>query len=341
MIKIKAVLVGCGSIAKAWLEALNKFDDLELVAIVDTDSKATAKVQAESKDEPLCYDNAEIAISTHKPQVVFDCTPPNVHSKIAEIAFKHNCHLLGEKPISDNLESAINMVEQANKKDLTYAVIQNRRYDKNIIACRKSLDSGKIGKLTTINADFYIGAHFGGFRDEMDNVLLADMAIHTFDQARFLANCDPVAVYCHEWNPTGSWYKGNASAIAIFEMTGGIVFTYRGSWCSEGMNTTWECDWRLIGTKGSILWDGGEKINGETIEKAEGFTYPQKAFEVEATDIEHSNHSGVIREFIDCIKTGNKPQTICDDNIKSFAMVHAAIESAKSGKRILINDIIK
>ena len=66
------------------------------------------------------------------------------------------------------------------------------------------------------------------------------MAIHTFDMARFISGADPVAVYCKEWNPSGSWYDHDASAIAIFEMTGGIVYTYRGSWCAEGLNTTWE-----------------------------------------------------------------------------------------------------
>ena len=61
-------------------------------------------------------------------------------------------------------------------------------------------------------ADFFIGAHFGGFRDEMAHVLLLDMAIHTFDQARKILGADPVSVYCHEFNPAGSWYAGASSA---------------------------------------------------------------------------------------------------------------------------------
>ena len=39
----------------------------------------------------------------------------------------------------------------------------------------------QIGALGILNSDFYIGAHFGGFRDEMASVLLLDMAIHTLD----------------------------------------------------------------------------------------------------------------------------------------------------------------
>lgn len=89
----------------------------------------------------------------------------------------------------------------------------------------------------------------------MDHPLIVDMAIHTFDQARFISGTDPISVYCHEYNPPGSWYKGNAAAICIFEMSDGSVFTYRGSWAAEGQNTSWESAWRVTGSEGTALWD--------------------------------------------------------------------------------------
>ena len=36
-----------------------------------------------------------------------------------------------------------------------------------------------------------------------------------------ITGADPVSVYCKEWNPAGSWYDRDASAVAVFEMTGG------------------------------------------------------------------------------------------------------------------------
>ena len=68
-------------------------------------------------------------------------------------------------------------------------------------ASARSWQAGTLGPLTTLHSDFYIGAHFGGFREQMRHVLLLDMAIHTFDAARLLSGADPVAVYCQEWNP--------------------------------------------------------------------------------------------------------------------------------------------
>src|SRR5581483_10997567 len=135
----------------------------------------------------------------------------------------------------------------AQKTGNTYSVMQNRRYLKQIRAFRDLLASEAIGTVGSIHADFFLGPHFGGFRDAMESPLIVDMAIHTFDQARFITGADPASVYCHEFNPPGSWYEGNASAICIFEMSDGSVFSYRGSWCAEGLNTSWESDWRVTG----------------------------------------------------------------------------------------------
>ena len=45
-------------------------------------------------------------------------------------------------------------------------------------------------------------------------------------------------------------------------------------------------------------------------------------------------HYGCIRDFIDCIKSGATPETVCTDNIKSLAMVFGAIASAETGKTV-------
>jgi predicted dehydrogenase len=45
---------------------------------------------------------------------------------------------------------------------------------------------------------------------------------------------------------------------------------------------------------------------------------------------------GALRELLTYIRKGTVPQTECHDNIKSLAMVLAAIESNKKGKRVEI-----
>jgi hypothetical protein len=45
---------------------------------------------------------------------------------------------------------------------------------------------------------------------------------------------------------------------------------------------------------------------------------------------------GALAEMLVYLRTGTRPQTECHDNIKSLAMVFAAIESARKGRRIRV-----
>ena len=173
----------------------------------------------------------------------------------------------------------------------------------------------------------------------MEHVLLLDMAIHTFDAARLITGANPVSVYCKEWNPSGSWYDHGASAVAIFEMTDGIVYTYRGSWCAEGLNTTWNSEWHIIGEKGSAKWEDDNRFQAQMVTEPGGFLSKLQDVDIPPYDdaSKTGSHAGVIQEFVRCIRTGAIPETICTDNIKSLAMVFGAIESAAQGRPVQID----
>ncbi|HEX3000136.1 MAG TPA: Gfo/Idh/MocA family oxidoreductase [Armatimonadota bacterium] len=337
--KLTAVLAGCGSMSHAWLSAAKAIDNLELVGLVDLNEEA-ARARAKEFDLPHAAigSDLEAMLAKTRPDIVFDVTIPEAHRPITLLSLANGCHVLGEKPLADSMEHAREMVASAQKAGKLFAVIQNRRYDPRIRRLRHFLQTGVLGPLTTVDSDFYIGAHFGGFRDHMEHVLLLDMAIHTFDAARYLIGADPVSVYCEEWNPAGSWYDHDASAVAIFEMANGIRYTYRGSWCAEGLNTTWECDWRLIGENGTSKWDGSEGYQTQVVAERGGFHSTWKDVEMPPFDAGEKvgGHAGLIREFVHCVENGTVPETIAADNIKSLAMVFGAIESANQQRRVAI-----
>jgi len=217
-----------------------------------------------------------------------------------------------------------------------YMVSQSRRWDAAHDVVQKAITRGKIGGVTTINCDFFMGCHFGGFRDEMPSPLILDMAIHHFDLARFMTGADPVAVYAHEFNPRGSWYKGDVSASCIFEMTDDVVFTYRGSWCAEGPATSWNGDWRIIGDRGSLMYERDEYPSIHVPTGRKQFVRELRTVKSPARTLKHTGMRGAMREMLAYVRKGVVPQSECHDNIKSLAMVFAAIESAKKGRRVSV-----
>jgi predicted dehydrogenase len=312
---------------------------VQIVGLVDIEPGNMTKIAEEFSlgSVPMSTELGPL-LAEVRPDAVFNCTIPEAHLPVTLTAFEHGCHVLGEKPLADTLENARIMVDAAKRQDRIFSVIQNRRYQKEIRSLRAFLESGAIGRVTTINADFYIGAHFGGFRDRMEHVLLLDMAIHSFDQARLISGADPLRVYCHEWNPAGSWYDHDASAMCIFEMSDGLVFNYRGSWCSEGLNTTWECDWRIVGDKGSVTWNGGGEFSAEKVAATGGFRSEMTSVDVPVFEPEgmYTAHKGAIMEFVRCVLEGGTPETVGSDNIKSLAMVFGAIRSAECGAPVTV-----
>jgi predicted dehydrogenase len=344
VICLKAVLVGCGLISNAWLGPLSKYDDVEIVGLVDLNEETAQKRKEEHKLSALVSSDLDATLKKTKPDIVFNCTIPAAHYEVTTTALKRKCHVLSEKPMAESVTEAKKMIKAADKAGRLFVVMQNWRYTRNIRRLKKFLDTNPIGDLTTLNADFYVGAHFSGFREEMNHVLLKDMAIHTFDAARFLSSQNPKNVFCYEWNPAGSWYNHDASAMAMFEMTGNVKFNYRGSWCSEGHRTPWESEWRILGTKGSIRWNGSTEmtceIAGADSDDAAYFREQENVEVPTYSDVEErlEGHAAVIADFLNALKTNTEPETICTDNIKSLAMVYGAIESAEKGKKITIKN---
>jgi predicted dehydrogenase len=119
-------------------------------------------------------------------------------------------------------------------------------------------------------------------------------------------------------------------------MSDGIVFSYRGSWCAEGQNTNWDSSWRLIGNRGTVTWDGNDSFHAQAVKPGAntGFIRELDTLSVPITPLAASGHQGVMTEFISALKQGRKPETDCEDNIQSLAMVLAAVESAKTGRKM-------
>lgn len=340
--QLRIVLAGCGGISQAWLAPVAKRTDVAIVGLVDLalENARQRAVEYNLKNVETGT-NLALILDRTAPDIVFDCTVPEAHIDVTLEALSHGCHVLGEKPLADTMQNARRMVSAAQAAGKVYAVMQNRRYMAEIRALRAYLETGDIGAITTCNCDFYLAPHFGGFRDQMQHVLLLDMAIHTFDAARLLTGTDPQAVYCKEWNPSGSWYAHGASAVAVFEMSNGIVYTYRGSWCAEGLPTTWESDWRIIGEHGTACWDGAQNMRAEAAGSVAGFLANHRPGEIAPwrNVTKTGGHAGLIADFIECIRSGRTPETIGSDNIKSLAMVFGAIESAEAGLPVEIQRV--
>ena len=332
----RAIVVGAGGISSAWFGPL-KAEGVGVVAVVDLDrSRAEAAVAEHELAGAATFDDLDAALQSREADFVVDLTVPDAHCQVTCKSLEAGLHVIGEKPIASTIDEARRMVATAERTGKMYCISQSRRWLASWLAMRDAISAGRIGTLTTVHCDFMLGAHFDGFRAEMDHPLINDMAIHLFDGARMMTGCDPVAVYCSQFNPADSWYRTGASADCIFEMTDGVRFTFRGSWCSEGRHTPWEGNWRFVGTAGCILaeYDQPPMLHRAT---GEGFVRDCTREELPLPDVPYQNQHAALRELLAWLDGGPTPQGVCTDNIRSFIMTTAAAESAETGRRVAIS----
>lgn len=333
---LRALLVGAGGMGRTWAKNLVSNSAVHLAGWIDIRAGIAAQAAHEMGIHADYYgDELSQALTAVRPDFVVDVTIPEAHHDVTLTCLNAGIPVIGEKPMAVSMAQAQAMVATAERTGVRYMVSQSRRYDARLWAYRQLIQ--QVGAVGILDADFYIGAHFGGFRDEMPHVLLLDMAIHTFDAARYLlGDTTPVSVYCEEFNPRWSWYKGAAGAVAIFEMANGARFTYRGCWAADGQHTSWESAWRAVGAQGSATWDGHDRIVADVVVEQGGFHAKCHQLSAHAApDIAHGI-AGSLADFVHSLRTGHTPMGDCRDNINSLAMVFGAIESANTGRRITL-----
>lgn len=326
---LRVVLVGIGGMGRAWLRTIQSSSDVELVGIVDIDLARATSVAAEAGLDGIALAADLSALPTEtRPDAVVNVTVPAAHLPVSLQAFRLGLPVLSEKPAAATLAEALTLLAGARTYDRLLMISQSRRYNVHLAQAKALLP--RIGRIGIVSTEFFKAPHFGGFRDQMEHPLLLDMAIHPFDTARYLLDDDPVSVYCDEYNPSWSWYKGDAAATAIFEMSGGRRFTYSASWCSPGLETSWNGSWLISGEHGSVRWDGD---NSPTVET-------ESTVDAAPTVDPGEGISGSLAEFCGALRTNTVPMGEIRENLMSLAMVEAAVLSARQRQRITIDDVL-
>jgi predicted dehydrogenase len=333
------IVVGAGSISNAWFPPIQA-EQLHVAAVVDLRiDAAQGQIDKYKLADAIASNDLDKTLRDVKADFVIDLTIPQAHCEVTCKALAAGFNVIGEKPMAASMDEARRMIAASDQSGKLYMVSQSRRWDSKHATIASTLSDGIAGELTALNCDFFLGAHFGGFRDEMASPLILDMAIHHFDLARMFCRHSAVSVFAEEFNPAGSWFKGDVAANCLFEMAGGIRFAYRGSWCAEGCPTSWNGDWRIIGDKGTLIYAGDKDPCGEVVSGSEGFQRPRSPMQITAVEKKKTGMHGGLDEMLSYLRLGRVPQTQCHDNIHSLAMVLGAIESSRTGKRIRISEL--
>jgi len=338
----RVILAGGGVAAGFWSKPLRR--RTEVVALVEADrDRARAAIDRLELDCPG-FTSFDTALAAAPADVLVNATPVEHHREITEAALEAGCDVLTEKPLAPTFQDAVALVEAARRAGRTLAVMQNRRYHPAIRRLRQGVADGTIGATAALSADMWMAPRHpaGHPLERQRHPLLLDMAVHTFDQARYISGLDAIRVVCQELTPPHSWHAGAAAAIATFEMQDGVAFSYRGNWISEGFRTSYDAVWRVSGAAGTAVWDS---FGAPECEVGVG-PVPQRGFrDVEHTTwpipepVDATGHAAAIDDLLDALAAGRMPDTAASANLGTLAMVFAAIRSAEERRPVELAEV--
>lgn len=292
-------------------------------------------------DASACFDSIPAAARVVEGDAVLVAVPPALHAPLALEALDCGLHCLLEKPFATTLADAREVVERAESLGRVVMVSQQYRHRPGARAVARLVATRALGGIGAVNIRFADEIATRGFQHELDEPLLLDMAIHHFDLVRGVLGLEPVRVQATSSNPSWSDFRGNAAASAVLETADGVAVTYTGTLAPRGVTTGWDGVWDILCEGGAIHWRGNEVLarplarpfHAKVLRRVLGREWKGKR--VRPARLAFPDRLGTLAELASAVRLGSEPEPSGRDNLRSLALVLAAIESA--GRRAAVD----
>jgi predicted dehydrogenase len=327
--KLRVVVVGLGPIGNRHADMYRGDALAELVGVCDV-LKDRADTAAKRLGVPAFYD-AEKMFAALKPDLCSICTGGyeygSDHYEPTMQALEAGCHVLGEKPISNDIRQAEKMVAKAHAKRLCYGINLNHRFTPAARVARRWADEGRLGTLLFINMSMWI-------KNPVESspwFQLKALHPHTVDIMRHFCG-DIAAVQCFATKAPGR--KIWSTAHFSFQFKNGCVGGLTGSYDIERGHPMERCE--VAGTRGRFvlddMWREATLYPAGNLEKT---VYTNPVFGG-FRDFEDTFRDR-IHVFLDQVASGVAPSKIDGsgaDGLAAQKVLQAAIDSVKTGKVI-------
>jgi predicted dehydrogenase len=226
--RLHAGVIGLGWAGQQHLAGYAEAADVDLVALAGMETDALQQLGATYgiPDEHRYTDWRDL-IDHEQLDVLSIATPTTLHAPIAVAALDAGIHVLSEKPMAENADTARLMVDAAERNDRVLDVSFNHRRRGHVQVLKKMIDAGLLGKIYYAKAGWLrregipgLGSWFtrratAGGGPLMDlGVHMLDIALYLLDEPRVRA---VIAATYAEFGP-----RGKGSAVMPFMRKTGV-----------------------------------------------------------------------------------------------------------------------
>jgi predicted dehydrogenase len=253
MAKTRVVIVGCGFMGRMHANVYRLLDTVELVGVVDKNPAKAASFAEEFATVPLS--SLDDPLASPDVDVIDVCLPTDLHAPTTISALKAGKHVMCEKPMALSVEECESMTAAAKAADRKLMIGHCIRFWPEYVHLKGLIDSGSLGKLTSLNL-----LRYGAFPSWASDNWMAteartgggvlDMHVHDTDFALYaLGTPDTI-------NSWGTYDARGMSQIFTTMTFGSTVCHLEGGW-NLPLSTPFKHAFRAIFERGAAIMDAG------------------------------------------------------------------------------------
>ncbi len=345
---LKVGIIGCGSIARQ--RHAYEYSKIPTVGIAGFYDFNRERADAMARDfGGKVYESAEALLADPEIQAVSICAANKDHARLTIQALEQGKHVLCEKPMAGRLEECEAMLEASKKNGKRLLLDHNQRLAPAHVKAKQILESGELGRVITFTTTFGHKGPEMWSADKSANTWffrkdaaafgsMADLGIHKIDLIRYLVGGTVTSVYADlavldKKFPDGSPIEVDDNSVEILTFDNGAMGTVTTSWTHYGE----ECNATVLYCEKGIMKLYHNPQYSLDIVYGDQKKAHYELDRIQTNEDAQQEESGVIRMFVEALQTG-KP-TILDAEciIDSMRVVFACLESAKSGKKIILS----
>jgi predicted dehydrogenase len=270
------------------------------------------------------------------------CTFPDFRLQVVKLCAESGKHILVQKPMSTNLETAREMVAVAARAGITLGVVSQHRFDDSSVFVAQAIRDGRLGKI--LQADAYVKwyrspAYYsrpikGSWEVEGGGALI-NQAVHQVDVLLWLIG--PVKEVFGYWQLAALHQIQSEDVVCAMMRyangASGVIQASTAFW--PGYSERIE----IHGTKGSAIFTG-DKLTAWDVENDQGAPAPVEREAMSGSSdpmaIPLTPFERQFRNFGEACQSGRPPLVAGEDGVRALEFVLGVYQSCREGRQVVL-----
>jgi len=328
---LNVAVVGCGYWGPNLARNFNALSECTLKTLCDTDPARLAHMK-QLYPEAQTVLECDSVFADPAIDVVVVATPARLHFEMAKKGLQAGKHTIIEKPMASSATQCRDLIDLAEQQDVTLMVGHTFIYSPTVRRIKEIVDAGDLGEILYVSSR---RLNLGLFQTDIN--VFWDLAPHDISIILYVLDQMPTSLNCQgkaHMHPQ----IADVTNMTLDFAHGGFA-TIQSSWLDPNKIR----EMTFVGSRRMLVYDDVEpmekiKIYDKRVETPphydtfaefhysyhHGDTYSPYVKQVEPLKLE-------CQHFLDCIRTGAKPDTAGIEGLRVVQILEAASASLKDG----------